>query len=107
MIHDELDFAQWVPHVIKKKTRVISKVKSKYWTRTCKFGIRILKSAKEAKKIYYENGNILQQEAICEEMKNVRVAFKLCDGDSDDLPSRYQYVDCHMIFDIKMGENFR
>ena len=107
MIHDEPAFAWWVPHVIKKKTRIISKVKSKYWTRTHKFGIRIPKSVEEAKKIDRENGNTLWWEAICKEMKNVRVAFERYDGDSDDLPPGYQYVDCHLIFDIKMGENFR
>ena len=40
-------------------------------------------------------------------MKNVRVAFEEFDGPENDFPPGYQYVDCHMIFDIKMGENFR
>jgi len=87
MIKDE-------PHVIKKKTRIISKVKSKYWTRTHKFGIRIPKSVEEAKKIDRENGDTLWWEAVCKEMKNVRVAFELYDDDSNDLPPGYQYVDC-------------
>jgi hypothetical protein len=33
------------------------------------------------------------------------VAFKLLDG-SETVPIGYQYVQCHMIFDVKM-ENFR
>ena len=39
-------------------------------------------------------------------MKNVRIAFEVYDGDVKDLVG-YQKVDCHMIFDVKMGENFR
>ena len=39
-------------------------------------------------------------------MKNVRIAFDTYDGDIDDLVG-YHFVKCHMIFDVKMGENFR
>ena len=39
-------------------------------------------------------------------MKNVDIAFEAYDGDVDDLEG-YQFVKCHMIFDVKMGENFR
>ena len=40
-------------------------------------------------------------------MANVRVAFEEFEGDKSQLPPSYQEVGCHMIFDIKMGENFR
>ena len=40
-------------------------------------------------------------------MANVRLAFKIFDGETSDIPPGYQQVKCHMIFDIKMGENFR
>ena len=40
-------------------------------------------------------------------MKNVRVAFEEFEGDKIQLPPGYQEVGCHMIFDIKMSENFR
>ena len=40
-------------------------------------------------------------------MKNVRIAFEEYDRDISDLPSSFQQIKCHMIFDIKMGENFR
>ena len=40
-------------------------------------------------------------------MTNVRVAFEEFDGDKNDLPPGYQQIHCHMIFDVKMGENFR
>ena len=40
-------------------------------------------------------------------MKNVRIAFKIFEGEVKDIPIGYQKVDCHMIFDIKMGEGNR
>ena len=40
-------------------------------------------------------------------MANVRVAFEEFEGDKSQLPPGYQEVGCHMVFDIKMGENFR
>jgi hypothetical protein len=106
-VSEEPAFAWWVPHVLKKRNRIISKVKSKYWTRTHKFGIRIPKDAEEAKRLDRENGDTLWWDAICKEMKNVRIAFEEFEGDISDLPSFYQKINCHLIFDIKFGENFR
>ena len=40
-------------------------------------------------------------------MRNVRIAFEEFNGDKQDIPPGYQYVDCHIIFDVKMGKNFR
>jgi hypothetical protein len=40
-------------------------------------------------------------------MKNVRPAFEVWDKDVSELPPGYQKITCHMIFDVKMGENFR
>jgi hypothetical protein len=106
-ISQEPAFAWWVPHVLKKKDRIIAKVKSKYWQRTHKFGIRIPKSVEEARRLDRENGNTLWWDAICQEMKNVRIAFEEYYGDTAELPPGYQRINCHMIFDVKMGENFR
>ena len=50
-------FAWWVPFILKKKNRIISKVQSKYWLRTHKFGIKISKNVYEAKQFDTENGN--------------------------------------------------
>ena len=99
-------FAWWVPHVLRKRNRIIAKIKSKYWTRTHKFGIRVPKSVQEAKQLDEQNGDTLWWDAICKEMKNVLIAFEEYDGDVKDLVG-YQKIDCHMIFDVKMGENFR
>ena len=40
-------------------------------------------------------------------MANVRVAFEEFEGDKIQLPPGYQEVGCHMIFDVRMGKNFR
>ena len=50
-IQEEPAFAWWVPYTMKKRKAIISKLKSKYWQRTHKYGIRIPKSVKEAYQI--------------------------------------------------------
>ena len=100
-------FAWWVPFVLKKRTRILAKVKSKYWLRTHKFGIRIPKSIEEAKKIDEQNGDTLWWDAICKEMRNFHPAFEVFEGREDDIPKDYQFMWCHMIFDVKFGENFQ
>ena len=58
-ISDEPAFSWWIPRVIKKQKRIISKIKSKYWIRKHKFGIKILKSITQARKFDEENGETL------------------------------------------------
>ena len=70
-IDDEPAFAWWVMDVFKKRQRILSKVKTKYWQRTHKFGIRIPKSVAQAQAIDKENGNTLWWDAIVMEMRNV------------------------------------
>ena len=106
---EEPAFAWWVPHVISKRKSIVAKIKSKYWTRTHKFGIRIPKNVKQARELDADDstGLTLWWDAILKEMRNVRIAFEEFAGTEQEIPPGYQYVDCHMIFDIKMGENFR
>jgi hypothetical protein len=100
----------WVPHVLKKRVRIISLVKKRnrcYLKRTHKFGIEVpkTKTVKEALELDKKNDNTLWADAIAKEMKDVCVAFKiLVDGQSE--PIDYQKIPCHMIFDVKM-EDFR
>ena len=58
-ISDEPAFAWWVPFTLKKRNMIIAKVKSKYWVKTHKFGIKILKTVQEAKQLDAENRNTL------------------------------------------------
>ena len=106
-IDDEPAFAWWVPNVFKKRERILSKVKTKYWQCTHKFGIRIPKTVAQAQEIDKENGDTLWWDAILMEMRNVRPAFEKWEKNESELPVGYQEIKCHFVFDIKMGENFR
>jgi Reverse transcriptase (RNA-dependent DNA polymerase) len=105
-IAGEPAFAWWVPYVLKKQKRILQKVKTKYWSRTHKYGIRIPKNIQEAINIDKENGNTLWMDAIKLEMKNVRIAFEEFDGDPNTLVG-YTQITGHIVFDVKLGENFR
>ena len=47
-VHDQPAFSWWATFTLKKWNRFISKVKSKYWQRTHKYGIDIPRSVKHA-----------------------------------------------------------
>ena len=106
-IAGEPAFAWSIRNVLQKRSIIIAKLKTKYWVRTHKFGVKIPKTVKEAKLFDEENGHTLWWDAICKEMKNVRPAFEVWDKDVSELPPGYQKITCHMNFDVKMGENFR
>jgi hypothetical protein len=100
-IASEPAFAWWVPYTIRKRDRIISKVKSKYWKRTHKYGIRVPKTIQEALRFDKEDGTTCWRDAVDKEMKNVRVAFEF--NDKDEIPVAHAEVRCHWIFDIKMA----
>jgi len=114
-IDDEPAFAWWVKDVLRKRNRIISKVKSKYWTTSTKFGIRLPKTVEEALRLDTENGNTFWRDAIEKEMKKIQSmnAFERWDGGSpEDLLSGraklpgFTQISCHMIFDVKMDGKF-
>ena len=51
--------------------------------------------------IDHENRNSLWQDAIALEMEAVCVAFKVM-NEGEEPPPRYQYMKCHLLFDIKL-----
>lgn len=93
---DEPAFAWWIPFVIKKKERKISKIKSKYWSRTHKYGIRIPKSVPDAIQIDAQNRNDLWWQSLMQEMKNARPAFEIYEGDVKDLKD-IKRSKCHIV----------
>jgi hypothetical protein len=105
-IDHEPAFNWWVPHILRKKDRIISYVRKhnpRYLKPTHKFGIELPKTAKEALALDRKNGNTFWANAIAKEMKDICVAFKiLLDGQS--APIGYQEIPCHMTFDIKMED---
>jgi hypothetical protein len=65
-------FNWWVPHVLKKRDRIISLVHKwtpRYLKQTHKFGIEVPKTVKEALDLDHKNGNTLWADAIAKEMK--------------------------------------
>jgi hypothetical protein len=107
-IDHELAFNWLVPHVLKKRDRIISLVckrTTRYLKRTHKFGIEVPKTVKEVLDLDCKNGNTLWVDAIAKKMKEVCIAFNILpDGHSALIG--YQKIPCHMIFDVKM-EDFR
>ena len=107
---EEPAFQWWVPYVIKKKNRIISKVKSRYWEKSHKFGVRLPKTVEEALEIDRINGNDLWFQAIFLEMTNVKPAFaKRTDLNKDNVRQMligYKELKCHMVFDIKLDGKF-
>ena len=105
-IDKEPAFAWWIPYVLRKAKRIISKIKSKYWQRTHKYGIKVPKSVAEAYAIDKENGNTLWGDAIKEEMVKIKGAMRIHNGDINLLKG-YQEITGHIVFDVKLGEGFR
>ena len=87
--------------MLSRLDRIIASVNKLYHKRTHKFGIEIPKTVERALQIDKENGNNLWRDAIAKEMKNVRVAFKIME-DGKDPPPGYSFMNCHMVFDIKL-----
>jgi hypothetical protein len=94
-VDDEPAFAWWVPYILWKQ-RVLQKIKSKYWVRTHKYGMRIPKNIKEAMDIDRENGNTMWMDAMKLEMRNVRIAFEAFDGDPNTLIG-YTQITGHLV----------
>ncbi len=101
-------FNWWVPHVLKKRDRIISLVHKQtthYLKRNHKFGIEVPKTVKEALDLNRKNANTIWVDAIAKEMREVLIAFNIL-PDGHSAPIEYQKIPCHMIFDVKM-EDFR
>ena len=89
-----------------KKKAILSKVKSKYWQRTRKYGIRIPKSIKEAYEIDRENNNSYWHDAIQQEMSKIINSVEEYTGDIADLKG-FQQITGHIIFDVKFSKKIR
>jgi hypothetical protein len=106
-IIDEPTFLWWAKQVLRHQDQIISKLKSRYWQTTHKFGIQLPHSVEEALNIDKMTKLSFWRNAIDKEMKNMRPAFERWDGTLEQAISGryyigYQRIKCHMIFDIKM-----
>jgi hypothetical protein len=78
---DTPDFVWWAPHVLNKRTRIIAAVTKRYHKRTHKFVIEVPKIWDDCVRLDKDNDNMLCQDAVRKEMKNVRIAFKILNGE--------------------------
>ena len=104
-LHDLLKepaFAWWAPSVLRRRDRIVASVNKRYHKRTHKFGIELPKSIKQALEIDRRTGTTYWRDALDKEIGEVRVAFEVLEDD-ENLPSNYQQIRCHVVFDIKMG----
>ena len=77
-----------------------AKLRTKYWLKSHKYGVRLPKTIKVALQIDKETGTDHWRRAIQKEMKNVMVTFEF--DDSDKIPVGFQKISCHMVFDVKI-----
>ena len=109
-IIDEPAFNWWAKSVLRKRNRIISKLKSKYWETTHKFGIEVPRSVEQALAIDEQTGTDHWRKALNKEMSRVKVSWKAHDGHTQEQVRKgeakdligYQEIKCHLIFDIKM-----
>jgi hypothetical protein len=107
---EEPAFKWWVPHVLQRRNRIISKVKSRYWQMTHKFGIRLPKTVTEALEIDKATDTDFWRKAVNKEMAKVKITWKTnheltpqqARGDRASELIGFQEIGCHIIFDVKM-----
>ena len=99
---EEPAFNWWASHTLKKRDRIISKMKKRYFRRDQKYGIELPKTVQRALEIDKENGNTFWRDAIHKEMKNNAKAFKILEENAAT-PVGHTFIKCHMVFDIKQG----
>jgi hypothetical protein len=104
-LEDAPAFVWWVPHVLKKRSRIIAVITERYHKRIHNFLIEVPKSWDDCVILDKENDTTLWQDAVRKEMKNFRIEFQIL-NDGDAITPTYQDIRCHVIFDVKM-EDFR
>jgi hypothetical protein len=91
-----------VDFALKKRDCIISAVKQHVIKKTHKFGTCVPGDVEdEAHALDKENGNIRGTEAITNEMKNIRTASNIKEGD-EKATVRHQEIRSHGMFDVKM-----
>ena len=98
-IQDDPEFAWWINTVLKRRNAMVSKVARRI-RKNMKFGITIPKNYAEAAEFDRANNKRLWQDSIKKEMTNVRVAFKLLEG-NNRIPIGFKEITCHLIFNVK------
>ena len=111
-IKDEPALALWSKVVLSKRNRIISKVKSRYWKTTHKFGIQLPKTVTGAIEPERLNGNDFWRKSIELEMGKAKIAFQTVDGFTPDECRLnkaffgYQDIKGHWIFESNIDGKF-
>ena len=100
-LQEKIAFSWWVPHVLKRKNRIIKAIKTRYAKKTHKYGIQVPRSIEEAYQIDRDTGTNHWHQAILKEMKNNAMAFKFL-GEGEHIPPGSKWIPFHMIFDVKL-----
>ena len=79
-IDQELAFNWWVFYVLRKRERIISKAKAKYWRTTHKYEVRLPKNVREAMMLDSQNNNTFWQDALNKKMGKAKVAHEHVKG---------------------------
>jgi hypothetical protein len=80
-------FVWWAPHILQKRNISIAAVTKSYHKRTHKFGIEVPKNWDDCVRLDKENDNSLWQDAVRKEMNNVRITFKILNGEESVPPN--------------------
>ena len=107
-ISHEPAFSWWAHHLLNKPDRIISVVRKRnprYLKKTHKFRIEVPTTVAEALELDKKYGGNHWSDGIASEINNMKVAFYVL-PDGQNAPIGYQFVKCHMIFDVNM-EDFR
>ena len=101
-LNNEPAFRWWVPHIMKKRSYLISKVKTRAQRKgNMKFGVIVPTTVKEAKELDAANNNTLWQDAIEKETKNAKIAFNFRPR-GEAAPPGWTKIRCHMNFEVKI-----
>ena len=71
-----------------------------------KFGIRLPNTINQDIELENKKGNTLWWDNLMKEIKNMRPVFEVFEGDIKKIVG-YQQVKYHIIWDVKLAENFR
>ena len=101
-IHKEPAFNWWLPHVLRKRDRIIHKCVARTRKSKMKFGIMVPHTIQDAYDLDAENGNTYWQDSIKLEMDSVMKykTFRVMDDD-ERMPVGFQEITCHLVFDVK------
>ena len=98
---DEPAFAWWVPHTLRKRDVMLSKIKARIRKTTHKHGIETPSSLEHADLIDSRNSNTLWKDALAKEMTEVGVAFEALEEEMK-APVGWSKVTGHLTWDVKM-----